>query len=118
MIRPLRNQRGVSILFAVFMLLVLGIIMAALVGLLSNKSISSAEELLSTQALFLAETGVEIAINDGLVAGGPYNYSYTNGTISVSVSSLGILDGQTILQIDSKGTIGEINRQVRGKYRL
>ena len=118
MIRVLKNQRGVSIIFAVFMLLVLGIIMAALVGLLNNKAISSADELLSTQALFLAESGVEIASNEGLTAGGPYNYNYSNGTIYVSVSSLGVLDGQTILQIDSKGTIGEINRQVRVKYRL
>lgn len=116
--KHLKNQHGVSVIAAVFMLLVLGIIMAALVGLLNNKAISSAEELLSTQALFLAETGVEIAINEGLAAGSSSSFNYRNGTINVDVTSLGTLDGQNILQIDSKGSIGDINRQVRVKYRL
>jgi MSHA biogenesis protein MshP len=114
----LNNQRGVSVILAIFMLLVLGVIMAALAGLLSNKAITSSEELLSTQALFLAETGVEIAINESLAIGTTNSYSYRNGTINVTVTSLGILDGQSILQIDSRGTIGSINRQVRVKYRL
>jgi hypothetical protein len=120
MIKLLKNQRGVSILFAVFMLLVLGMIMVALVGLLSTSETSSAEELLSTQTLFLAETGIEIAITENLAAGihGPYSYrNGPNGNIQVVVSSLGTLDGLQILQVDSTGTIGDIRRRVRVKYR-
>jgi len=117
MIRALNNQRGISIIFAIFTLLLLGIIMAALVGLLSNKAISSAEELLSTQALFLAETGVEIAINEGLGDGADETYIFQSGTIHVLVEKLGDLDKLEILQIESTGTIGDINRRVRVKYR-
>lgn len=117
MTRPLNNQRGVSILFAVFMLLVLSLMMVALVGLLSNKELSSAEELISTQALFLAETGVEIAIAQNLGVGVHGPYSYQNGSIAVTITSPGSLDGQVILQVESTGTIGDINRKVRVKYR-
>ena len=113
----LNNQRGVSILFAIFMLLVLGLLMAALVGLLSNKSLSSAEELVSSRALFLAETGVELAITENLPAGTNNNYSYQDGNIQVSIISLGVLDGNNILQVDSLGTIGDIKRKLRVKYR-
>ncbi|PLX83702.1 MAG: hypothetical protein C0618_12320 [Desulfuromonas sp.] len=111
------NQKGMSVILAVATMLILGFIAAAAVGLLQNREISSGEELLSTQALFLAETGVEIAINEGLLPGPSTTYNYGDGNIDVRITSLGVLDGQTILQVDSTGTIGSINRQVRVKYR-
>ncbi|MFZ5876405.1 MAG: hypothetical protein ACOYXU_08355 [Nitrospirota bacterium] len=55
------GERGVSILAAIFFLVIVGFLGTTLVSVMSTQSMTSAGELSSTQALYIAEGGSEFA---------------------------------------------------------
>lgn len=76
----LHDKKGSSLIFAVFLLVIFGFIGVILVTILSNQSISSSEELLSTKAFYLAESGCEIAIADNQTGSNDLIYDGNNKT--------------------------------------
>ncbi len=68
----LRSERGGSIIAAVFLIVVIGFLGAIVVSLVSTQSFQSVGELKSTQALYIADGGVEYALETGTFP----NYSY------------------------------------------
>ena len=116
---PSGNRKGMSLIVAVFMIVVFSFIGITLVSILSTQSISSSEELLSTQALFLAESGVEIAIKDNLSAGGTYTLG--NGKIELQIEDIGDISDDAgysdLYKVESTGYIGDIERKIAVKYK-
>ena len=84
------NNRGAALMLAIFMIIVFGIIGAAIVTMLTTSSITSSEDLISSQAFFMAESGGEIRIKQFL--DDPTNstdnktYSYNNFTITTELN--------------------------------
>lgn len=58
-----KGQRGVSLVIAIFILVVLSLLGAAMINILSAGGESVAREVLSTRALFVAESGAQRALN-------------------------------------------------------
>lgn len=58
----LRGQRGGSIIAAVFLIVVIGFLGAIVVSLVSTQSFQSVGELKSTEALYVADGGIEYAL--------------------------------------------------------
>ncbi|WP_041223656.1 hypothetical protein [Deferribacter desulfuricans] len=76
----LHDKKGSSLIFAVFLLVIFGFIGVTLITILSNESISSSEELLSTKAFYLAESSCEITIADNLTGTNELIYDENNKT--------------------------------------
>ncbi|MCA1980697.1 MAG: pilus assembly PilX N-terminal domain-containing protein [Calditerrivibrio sp.] len=113
-------KRGSILIYAVFLLLVFSFIGVSLVNMLSGENISSVEELNSSKAFFLAESGIEIAMVKNL-SDGNYNYNLDKGKIILSVRK--ITDDNesyppsSIIYISSLGEYGGAKRKLETKYR-
>ncbi len=64
------RQRGFSIIIATFVLVVLGLLAAAMLNLLGAGAESVAREVISTRALLAAESGVQRRLNEVFVGSG------------------------------------------------
>lgn len=64
------KQRGLSLVIAIFILVVLSLLGAAMINILSIGTESVAREVLSTRALFAAESGAERKLNEIFNPGG------------------------------------------------
>lgn len=62
--RSAQGQRGVSLVIAIFILVVLTLLGAAMINILSSGGESVAREVLSARALFVAESGGQRALNE------------------------------------------------------
>lgn len=114
-------KNGSVLIYAIFLLLIFSFIGVSLVSMLSGESISSAEELNSTKAFFLAESGIEIAMGKNLSEGN-YNYYINSGKITLYITKISD-DNETyppskILQISSFGESGGMKRKIETKYRV
>lgn len=58
------RQSGVSLILAIFILVVLSLLGAAMINILSASGESVAREVLSTRALFVAESGAQRALGE------------------------------------------------------
>ncbi|MEF3254443.1 MAG: pilus assembly PilX N-terminal domain-containing protein [Deferribacterales bacterium] len=108
-------------IYAIFMLIIFSFIGVTLVNMLSGENISSAEELNSTKAFFLAESGVEIAMAKNLTDGN-YLYKLDSGTINIEVKTI-IDDSATfppvrVVEVISIGRAGEMKRKIETKFRV
>ena len=116
----MRNNRGAAIIFAVFMLVVFALIGAAIVTMLSVSSTTASEDLISTQAFFLAESGAEIRIMKAISGDKTSNdnYTYNDYNIRTYITQLGTDTDNTkdFFQVDSLCTKGSIKRKVRVKF--
>ncbi|TYB33447.1 MAG: hypothetical protein FXF49_06285 [Flexistipes sinusarabici] len=119
-----KNKKGMSLIVAVFMIVVFSFIGITLVSILSTQSTSSSQELLSTQALFLAESGVEIAIADNLsdnLSADNDTYILGNGKIELQIDNIGNIPGDPaysdLYKVESTGSIGDIKRKIAVKYK-
>ncbi len=110
----LKNRKGVSLIVAIFMIVILGLIIVGLLTMVTTSHVSSAEELNSVQALFLAETGIEIFG----VTGNQGSYSLNGNTIQI-IKVKDIPVGFTTLHIiHSTGIVrGEIKRKIEAIIR-
>ncbi|KAA0257357.1 hypothetical protein FHQ18_09935 [Deferribacter autotrophicus] len=113
------NNKGVSLLFAIFLLLVFSFIGVTLITILINETISSSEELLSIQAFYLAESGCEIAITDNLTdrklsynSNNTATINYNNFTIEIKRK---IYDNVTVFECEAY--TGDIKRKIRVKIK-
>jgi len=107
------KQKGFALILAIFMLVVFSIIGFILVNMVTSENIESVEEWQSVQALFLAESGVEIAIteclNDGSKCSGSYDYSLldTQRKMHIDFTEQIYFNGSNNYTIESTGIMGQ-----------
>ena len=65
-----KKQQGLSLVLAIFILVVLALLGAAMINILTAGTESVAREVVSTRALFAAESGAQWKLNDIFVANG------------------------------------------------
>lgn len=117
------NNKGFSLIFAIFLLIVFAIIGTAILTMLSTSSLSSSEDLISTQAFFLAESGAEIRIfqlisnNDSSQSKSYYFSTNSNYKIYTHLKKLADLpDSRKLYKVRSTGKISEIQRTIKIKF--
>ncbi|MEC9493246.1 hypothetical protein [Flexistipes sp.] len=127
----INNNRGFSLLLAVFLLVVFGFIGVSIVTMLSNQSVSSSEELISAQAFYLAESGIEWGIRKSIVNGSCDNisskevkienqsgYATVNvRKISDNISSQPPANYSELCEVTSTGQINGIKRKLKVKFK-
>lgn len=91
---PIGTERGVALLAAVFLVVVIGFLGMIMVSLIGTQSFSGLNELLSTNSFYVAEGGIERAM-----------YQYRAGT-----SCAGLTGGATPLGGGSFTTVGTLYR--------
>lgn len=116
------NQRGASIITALFVLVVLTLLAAVMLDVVSASSESVAREVTSTRALLFAESGAQRRLSDifndsascGACSGSPTTVDYGGGgnwlgscSATVSCCSLAPGDGRTYYRISSQGHCGQ-----------
>jgi MSHA biogenesis protein MshP len=107
------KQRGVSLAFLLFAIIIVSLLAAALVRLSSESELSNAQQVISTRAFFAAESGAQLqAMRIFPVAGGPavcanQNYNFTaNGVAGCTASTTcgaTNVGGQNYYQVTSIG---------------
>lgn len=116
--RPAGAQRGFLLIVAVVLIAVAATMAAAMVALTAGSGQAGSGHLESTQALFLAESGLEKAIHqrslsNSYVGEGPTamgNGSYTTSVFNTDFGGAALPSGQRRLR--SVGTIGNATRTV------
>ncbi|AEA34102.1 hypothetical protein [Hippea maritima] len=116
------NKKG-SLIFIVFLLILFAFVGAMIVSLLSSSSVSSSEDLISSQAFYLAESGKEIAIERCVNEGFCDNATYTldNGemvVVFVSNASITIDNGSNsiLYESTSEGKLEDTKRKIEFKF--
>gem|GEM_PF-1643123 len=116
------NNRGASLIVAIFMLVVFGVIGVGLVSMLTTSHETSSEDMVSIQAFFMAESGAEIKIFDTVKTGSvsPKSYSWGNYNITTAISSISDITENPkyshYYNIKSKCTVMNIKREIEGKF--
>ena len=115
-----RNNKGFSLIFAIFLLIVFSIIGTALITMVSTSHESSAEDLLFSQAFFLAESGAEIRIYQCVKDGNCNDnktYLYNSNRIKTKIYKLADLpEDKTFYQVKSEAKIRHIKRAIIVKF--
>lgn len=127
----INNNKGFSLLLAVFLLVVFGFIGVSIVTMLSNQSVSSSEELISAQAFYLAESGVEWGIWKSMDNGSCNNisgevrinnqsgYATVNvKKISDNISNQPPANYSELCELTSTGQINGIKRKLKVKFKI
>ena len=119
--RGLHSQRGVSIIMAIFVLVVLSFLAGAMFNLLAAGNDSVAREVISTRALFAAESGAQRRLNEifqggaacGTCSGGGTTSNYGGGgnwydscSASVTCCTYNPGNGVTYYELASTGSCG------------
>lgn len=73
MVTQLRNSRGFSIIMALFILVVLSMLAAAMISIMAAGADSVAREVLSARALMAAESGAQRNLNEIFTPGAAVN---------------------------------------------
>ena len=116
------NNRGAALILAIFMMIVFGVIGAAIVTMLSTSSTTSSEDLISTQTFFIAESGVEIRIKQASAGdtSASKTYSYNNYSINVLLTPLSTItknsEVKTMYKVKSSASIYNIRRSIIVKF--
>lgn len=116
------NKKGFSLIFAIFLLVVFGIIGTAVLSMLSTSSEITSEDFLSTQAFYLAESGAEIRIyqaikNDSTTTKKYYFYIKPEYKITTQLKNVvTIPNGKKLAEVESRGKIYNIRRTVMVKF--
>ena len=126
----INNNKGFSLLLAVFLLVVFGFIGVSIVTMLSNQSVSSSEELISAQAFYLAESGVEWGIRESITLNScnipetqvriknQNGYTTVNvRKISDNISSQPPANYSELCEVTSTGQINGIKRKLKVKFK-
>jgi MSHA biogenesis protein MshP len=119
------NDKGFALILAVFMLVVFSIIGFVLVNIVTYQNVESVEELQSVQALFLAESGAEIAVTECLNDDtkcqiGTYDYTFldNNKKMHIEIKDKILFNGANNYTVESTGIIGQdVKRKIRVKFR-
>ncbi len=90
----IRDEKGVALVLALILTVVLSILAVGMVFLSRHETTFSVKERLSDSALYIADGGIEFAINElqeDTSYRGPTSYSVANvGEFSVTISTLGL----------------------------
>ncbi len=126
-----RNQQGIGLPAAIFIVTLMVIIAAAINLLIEQNAQTAAEEINLTRAFFAAESGAGFAMNTiyppeeyptysltAECAAGPrvYNFTASEGLASCSVSVVCdqiTISGTSYATIESTGTCGDVSRTVQ-----
>lgn len=118
------RQNGLSLVLAIFVLVIMSLLAAALINITSTGAESVAREVLSVRALLAAESGAQVQLSEIFPAGAPMNTdscaasqntwetsNYTLGGLlgcsSVSVQcKYVVVDGVNYFSIASTGSCG------------
>ena len=109
--------------YALFLLLIFSVLGVSIVSMLSTSSVTSSEDFLSLQSLYLAETGAEIRIRQALEGDTTENsITYTfnnfdNYVINVRLKKIASTpDGKELFSIYSTGKIFNVKRKIFIKF--
>lgn len=114
-----KQQRGVSLVVAIFILVVLSMLGAALMNIISAGSESVAREVLSSRALMAAESGAQRMLsviyegdNTDCINQPPYTFVAFAGCGNVQVNcSVVSVSGDFYYTIESTGVCGPVAEQ-------
>jgi MSHA biogenesis protein MshP len=113
-----KKQQGASLIIVAFIIVVLGLLAAAMVNLLSAGSESVAREVLSTRALFAAESGAQAKLNQVFMGGDvecddplPSITGLDNCSVSIRSCDRIQIGGVNYYTIVSEGRCGAISDQ-------
>lgn len=108
---PLRKQEGVSIIAAIFIIVILAFMGLVFLTLFTTTSSTSVNELQSTQALYVAEGGKEYALQrlkDDSSYTGEANKPLGNGSFTTTVADI----GGGVRRVTTTATVGSATRVV------
>ncbi len=110
-----RNQKGVSVITAIFIITIIAIVGTVLAIQAITQAEETGNEYLSTQALYYAESGaycamIDIYTNNTLTQS---NYDFGNGSATITVSQNG-----NLWIITSEGTCGDTTSEKFAKRTL
>jgi Tfp pilus assembly protein PilX len=117
------NNKGSSLILAIFILVVFNIIGVTLVKLFINQNVESLEEFQSVQALYTAESGAEVAIfkcisNASDCNDDTYYINDDRFIANVKFTDNFNFNGKIQYIITSEGVVaGDIKRKVKIKFR-
>ncbi len=106
-------QQGTSIIAALFIIVILAFMGLMFVTLMGTGGLSAVDDLQAAQALYVAEGGIQYALENGVYC--TYNYGPTNIDPSApgSGSFTVITTSASPCIIESTGTVGSASRTVR-----
>jgi MSHA biogenesis protein MshP len=119
-----RGNKGFVLAYALSLLAIFGIIGVSIVSMLTTSSITSSEDFLSLQSLFIAESGAEIRIRQALEGDtleGSKIYKFNNNdNYIVKVTLKKIMKtsgGDEIFSVYAAGKCFNIKRKIFIKFR-
>ena len=95
-----KSQQGLSLVIAVFILVALALLGAAMINILAGGTASVAREVISTRALFAAESGAQRKLNEIFYASGSVTPGQCTPTTYTGVSAFGGLFGCGDVSVD------------------
>ncbi|MCP3908395.1 MAG: hypothetical protein GY712_10320 [Oceanicoccus sp.] len=125
MVASRKKQQGFSVVMAVFIIVVLGMLAAAMIKFLSAGAESVAREIISARALMAAESGAQRKLNEIFPPGGatdtsrcvadtPYTFGGIEGCSNTSVSvacQFAVVDSVNYFTVNSTGRCGPLSEQ-------
>ncbi len=116
-------KRGFMLAYALILMVIFSALGVSIVSMLSTSSITSSENLLSLQCLFVAESGAEIRIREALegdISNGSRIYTFNdakNYKAEVNFKKIADTpDGKEIFSIYSTGSIFNVKRRIFLKF--
>jgi len=107
------RQKGVSLAFLLFAIIIVSLLAAALVQLNSQSALSNAQQVISTRAFFAAESGAQLQamrifpVNGGAAVCANQNYNFTAngvaGCTAATTCGATNINGQNYYQVTSQG---------------
>ncbi|WP_185964527.1 hypothetical protein [Aliikangiella marina] len=108
-----RQQRGLSLAFLLFAIIIVGLLAAALVQINAQSNLANAQQVISTRAFFAAESGAQLQglrifpVGGGAGVCANQNYTFTtngvNGCTANTTCTATTIGGTNYYQVTSAG---------------
>jgi MSHA biogenesis protein MshP len=124
------RQRGFSLILVLFLLVVVSLLAVSMTRLDSGSSVAVSQEILSTRALFAAESGAQamamkvFPINGSSTCPGTVNLTYTASGLSGCAATVTIAcpaitaAGKTVYSVQSEGACNSGTQSARRKVQI
>jgi MSHA biogenesis protein MshP len=120
---PKKTQKGFVLAYALILLVIFSLLGVSIVSMLTTSSVTSSEDFISLQALYIAESGAEIRIRETLegdTTEDSRTYEFDNfNNYSTNVTLKKIMDGpdgKKLFSVYSTGKIFNIKRKIFIKF--
>jgi len=120
---PKKTQKGFVLAYALILLVIFSLLGVSIVSMLTTSSVTSSEDFISLQALYIAESGAEIRIRETLegdTTEDSRTYEFDNfNNYSTNVTLKEIMDGpdgKKLFSVYSTGKIFNIKRKIFIKF--